>query len=97
MAASLPEGDTGLPNTIRVFSNPSVGAFSLMIQSVQSERISYSVYDDQGRRRSTGMVFPNTPFSFGSELRPGLYVFVADLQGERITMKLVKAATNSDS
>jgi cytochrome c peroxidase len=90
MAFSVPEGETDMPNAIRVFSNPTAGAFSVMIHSVQSERVGYAVYDDQGRRITAGLVLPNTLFSVGSQFRAGLYFLVADMKGEKITVKLVK-------
>ena len=79
-----------MPNAIRVFSNPTAGAFSVMIHSVQKERIGYAVYDDQGRRITAGMALPNTLFNVGSEFRTGLYILVADMKGEKITVKLIK-------
>jgi hypothetical protein len=60
-------------NTIKIFPNPSSGDFHISMPSYKNEQYSLSVFDGSGNLIGNKKIASND-FSFGGELRPGIYL-----------------------
>jgi plastocyanin len=60
-------------NTIKVFPNPSSGDFHISVPSYKNDQYSLSVFDGSGNLIGNKKIASND-FSFGGELKPGIYL-----------------------
>jgi plastocyanin len=60
-------------NTIKIFPNPSSGDFHISIPSYKNDQYSLSVFDGSGNLVGNKKIASND-FSFGGELKPGIYL-----------------------
>jgi hypothetical protein len=79
VAAKLPA------NKIEIFPNPSTNDFHLVIPAFTSNQYSLSVFDMEGKLVAEKKIITKD-FSFGSELKQGIY-FVEIKRGDEILAK----------
>jgi hypothetical protein len=79
--------------SVKVFPNPSVREFTLLIQTAKTEALNMKVFDQVGRIiESRSNVFTNSSVKFGAGYRPGIYFAEIIRGGKRTTVKLIKVA-----
>ncbi|MHA4842940.1 GLEYA domain-containing protein [Flavitalea antarctica] len=77
--------------SVKVFPNPGVREFTLLIKSAKNEVVNMKVFDAVGRIvESRSNVFTNSAVKFGSGYRPGVYFAEIIRGGKRTTVKLIK-------
>jgi hypothetical protein len=73
-----------------VWPNPSSDGFKLEIQSSSNENAVLSIFDINGRLISNGNVGSQKNFSFGENLKAGIYMVVVQQGKNSNTIKVVK-------
>ena len=91
---NLPQQDNifkpELPVNVEVYPNPSNDNFRVRLLSAAREKISARILDLQGREIKGMIISPGTWQTFGSELKPGVYMIEVIQSKNRIVRKLIK-------
>jgi len=77
--------------SVKVFPNPGVGEFTMLIQAAKTEAVNIRVLDAFGRIvESRSNVSTNSTVKLGAGYRPGIYFAEIKRGGKRTTVKLIK-------
>ena len=84
--------NTDMPMEILLYPNPMMDVATVVISSIQNEKVTIAIIDITGKVVSNDIFNTNSTFSIqNSELRSGIYFLTATTSGgERKTIKVVK-------
>jgi hypothetical protein len=79
--------------SVKVFPNPSLREFTLLVQTAKIEAVNMKVFDEVGRIvESRSNLSTNSTVKIGAGYRPGIYFAEIIRGGKRTTVKLIKVA-----
>lgn len=75
---------------LRIYPNPAEVDFRGVITSITKEMVYLNVYNIQGKRIKSFLVYPNIEFNFGKDLPPGMYLVEYGKKYQKNWIKVVK-------